>query len=384
MAKKRILMTMAEAGSGHKAPAMAVRDALEERHPGRFDVEVVDLGPVAGAHKSDRHIKNAWDAALAHPMLGRVGYRMIESLHPVSRLYPRLVMKDYFDKGAQYIASYAPDLVFSTYTFTTTAATLARDWYDLSFRVILYVTDPFDAYSWWAEKQADYLLVASEQAGERLQERGIDAAQIRYFDFPINNRFLSVSAPADELRQRYGLDPGYCTILATDGGRGIGNVGAYMHEVYRRGMPFNIILVCARNEQLLAESRALIQNEPSDTVLVPVGYVDNMNELLSISDLMVAKAGASTTFEALLMGVPIVFSCWASYNEKPNVDFVLDNDIGWYAPDEESVMALMERVCDTDVIHVYKENIRQLGLHSGSNDIADFVASLLAEQPAGV
>jgi hypothetical protein len=66
------------------------------------------------------------------------------------------------------------------------------------------------------------------------------------------------------------------------------------------------------------------------------------------------------------------------------VEFVLDNDIGWYAPDEESVMTVMQRVCDTDVVDVYKENIRQLDLRSGSNDIADFVADLLAEQPAGV
>lgn len=61
----------------------------------------------------------------------------------------------------------------------------------------------------------------------------------------------------------------------------------------------------------------------SDTPFAVLGFVDNMHELLEVSDLALAKGGASTTLEMLVKRVPTIFTHCAALHEKGNIDFLL-------------------------------------------------------------
>jgi hypothetical protein len=82
---RRILILTLEPGGGHVAPALAVKEALERLFPGQFSVQVFDLAIESGATKANRHIKGAWDFALAHPWSARLSYVVVETLRPLSR-----------------------------------------------------------------------------------------------------------------------------------------------------------------------------------------------------------------------------------------------------------------------------------------------------------
>ncbi len=43
MARKKIHFAMIEAGGGHKTPALAVVEALEENFPGKYEIKVLDF-----------------------------------------------------------------------------------------------------------------------------------------------------------------------------------------------------------------------------------------------------------------------------------------------------------------------------------------------------
>jgi len=43
MEKKRILICMVEIGNGHKAPANAIKKAIEDLYPNKYEVEVLEL-----------------------------------------------------------------------------------------------------------------------------------------------------------------------------------------------------------------------------------------------------------------------------------------------------------------------------------------------------
>jgi 1,2-diacylglycerol 3-beta-galactosyltransferase len=63
------------------------------------------------------------------------------------------------------------------------------------------------------------------------------------------------------------------------------------------------------------------------------GFVDNMPELMSASDLVVTKAGPGTLAEAFIAGLPVIISSYIPGQEGGNVRYVLDHEAGAYATD---------------------------------------------------
>ena len=58
------------------------------------------------------------------------------------------------------------------------------------------------------------------------------------------------------------------------------------------------------------------------------GFVDNMPELMSASDLLVTKAGPGTLAEAFIAGLPVIIFGYTPGQETANVDYVLDHHAG--------------------------------------------------------
>ena len=377
--KKKILMPMMEAGAGHKMPALAVKASIEALYPDQYQVDVIDFAKVCGAEKDDRRLKKTWDFALAHPFWAKFGYLAAEWIYPLSQYYLPLAHGEWIRKGREYIDNYQPDLIFSTHFFSISVSARARDSLNLPIPVIGFITDPFDAYSFWIEKRADNLLVASQTSALKVRRHGFPADKIRIFHFPINRKFFENIRDIEKIKQEYGIDNKLPTIITTAGGQGISRIGEYVKQIYKKGLPFNILSVCGRNELLKKELEERKESTNSNTNLVPLGFVSNMNELLAVSDLCVAKAGASTTFEALLMGTPIIFTDWATYSEKPNVEYTVKNGVGWWAGNEKTFFKVLDEIQNSAILKNAKKKLSDLELKSGADDIARFLVGKLGD-----
>ncbi len=376
--KKKILIPVVEAGAGHKMPALAVKDAMEKLYPGRFQIDVIDFFKEAGALNNDKSIKGIWDFALAHPFAARFGYSLVELFHVYPGRFINLFLTEMKKKSRAYIHKYQPDIIFSTHYFCIPLSRMARDNLKLPIKVIGFVTDPFDGFYFWADKKADFIIVSSAKAKEMLIKKKVPAEKIKVFSFPVNQKFFDIKRSKEDLIKEYSINTAFKTILTTAGGQGISNIGKYIKKIFQKKLPFNIISVCGRNETLQNELISLKKSGTSPTNLIPLGFVNNMNELLSISDMAVAKAGASTTFEALFLNNPIIFTHYAAPNEKPNVDFCVENHVGWYTPKEKEFFEVIDRIITTDILNEYKKNLEKLHLNSGSEEIARFVVSELS------
>ena len=370
---KKILVPMLECGAGHKMPALAVKESLERLYPGSYQVDVIDFAKAVGAERDDRSIKWAWDYGLAHPFWAKLGYRVQNGIWPLSMLWPEYVYPEFKRKAIEYVEAYKPDLIFSTNFFSSTMSAVVRGRLGLEAEVVSYVTDPFDAYGWWIDKRLDYICVASDIAADQLRARHFPEEKIRVLPFPIHRKFFSAKEDPAALRKRLGLREGVPTILTSEGGQGIGKISGFVLKLHERDFPCNVISICGKNEALRAELAKVAASRPSATNLIPLGFVDNMNELLGLADLCVAKAGASTTFEALLKGLPILFASWATYSERPNVDFCVERGIGWYTPDFESFSDTLDRLLAKGELAAAREKLASLKLHSGSDDVARFL-----------
>ena len=371
--KKKILILMMEVGMGHKIPALAIKEELERKYPDRFDISVLDFARECGALGVDRQLKKGWDIALSFPFSVRIGYRFIELIKN-NFFYIELLCRDFIKKGMDYIANTKPDAVLATHALCLYIACKARRTFGGNYKVLCCVVDPFDGYSLWANLDTDLFFVATEQSKKRLIDHGVNASKILVTGFPMRKSFFVFMKNKDNIVHELGLDPAKCTILISAGSRGISNVYSFAECVKKKGIPFNIISVAGKNQQLKEhlDTLASIKNE---TNLVSLGYVDTMNELMAASDVIAGKAGASTFMEALFMKKPMIFTGWTAYNDWYIIDFALKHNIGWYCPTLRSFLTIISKLSsEPHMVHEYSERIEALHFTSGTETIADIVA----------
>lgn len=375
--KKKILIPMMQAGAGHKIPALAVEEAIHRLYPGKYETHVSDFAKEAGAIWADKQILAGWDLCLKNHTLAKASYRVMEWLHPLSRAYVPVFFPGYIRKGIRFIEDFQPDIVYSTQYFCTQISAYARIWLKRDFPIIGQLTDPFEGYSWWSDKKADWLLTASEESKSILMEHGVPEDHIKIMPFPLDRKFFNVERKKEEILQELDLDPSKITLLATGGGHGIGKSVEYMKAVYLSGLPLNYIAVTGKNEQLKDELLELLEKHPRGTEMRVLGFVDNMNELLKACDVFLTKAGSNSTMEALVMERPIIFSHWVNYAEKTNVDFVLKNGYGWIADDKEQLLKILSNILKTDLLSKTAERLKDFDVPVGADEVARFVVETL-------
>ncbi len=384
---KRILIPMIEVGGCHKSIALAIRDAIEQQHPGAYEIRVVDFPRACGARSLDRWIKSVWNIALAHPDITNLLNGWLDAANRMiqSNTFTRLFYSEFLHKGMKYIRDFQPDLIISTHFLCTSVAVLSRKTYDLDCRVVSHVSDPFQPHCLWVNPLADELLVGSETARGCLEKFGQSSGSMTVFPFPLSKGFFEpIARSREEILSELGLEPRRMTVLASSGGEGIGGTDLYVRALYQSGLPINLITVCGRNGRLLKEMRAMA-GKPSDVLLSPLGYVGNMNELAMAADLGLVKAGPSTLFELLAKGCPVMVTHVAAQIEQGNLDFVLDQELGWdvrnHATFEELMAHLPEPGFLEPVRQRIKENTYIQSLSGGTANLADhLVAGMDAER----
>lgn len=351
---------MVEAGGGHRMPALAIKDSIEKLFPGQYQIDVIDFAKDSGATWDDKIIKGFWDWALARPEITTNLNILLDSFNHVTRsnTVMRLFFQQFVRKGIRYILSYKPDIVFSTHFFCSSVAQFARARYHLPYKVFSYMTDPVRGHNLWVNPKIDAVIVSTNEANEYLTKQGQPSDKIKVMSFPLNKKFFApTTRKREDIISELGLDPLKKTLLATSGGQGIGDTAEYVKSLYKSDFPFNIIAICGKNKELVEELNELKRKVNSDVPLAVLGFVDNMHELLEASDLAIAKGGASTTLEVLVKRVPTIFTHCAALHEKGNIDFCVNNKMGWYAKNEKEFKIIIDEILSTEILDFYKRNI---------------------------
>lgn len=364
-------------------PALAIKDSIEELFPGQYQIDVIDFAREVGANWDDKIIKGFWDWALARPELTTNLNVLLDSFNHLTR--SNTVMKLFFQqfvrKGIRYILKYKPDIVFSTHFFCSSVALFARERYNLSYKIFSYMTDPVRGHNLWVNPKIDAVIVSTDEASEYLIKQGEPRGKVKVLSFPLNKKFFKeVTRSRDEILNELGLDPDRKTLLATSGGQGIGDTSTYVKHLYNNGFPFNIIAICGKNRELQDELNELKDSVKSEVPMAVLGFVENMHELLEVSDLAIAKGGASTTLEVLVKQVPTIFTHCAALHEKGNIDFCVNNMMGWYAKNEKEFNIIIDKIMCSDILERYKKNIEENEYVKTLPEAADNLARFIVNE----
>lgn len=402
--RPRLLIAMIEAGGGHRAPALALQAALERRYPGRFDIDVLDIMRHTGDERLDDRHKASWRWMLAHPRITFALQTLIDRWLPVAltRWGQRRLLSAFSRHLAEFVRRGRYDLLLGVHFMPLQAAAMARRRGQLEATLIGFDTDPFDGHALWAVPEVDEMMVASEEAKALLAAKGVSEERLRVLGYPLGLPFVDAAAaraesappeaptgvgsnPAEAARRRLGLDPAALTVLHTPGGEGIGgDVEGTVAAVLEADLDLQYVVIAGRNEGLrkrlhrLAEARAADSGRPPVTRLRVEGFTSAMADWIAAADLVLGKAGAASTFEALALGRPIFHTSYVAPNEKRNLDYCQAHGIGGYVPTPRAVVELLAPLTrDATPLRRWQAAVAALGFEPGTLAIADHVATLL-------
>ncbi len=378
MAGKKIHFAMIEAGGGHKTPALAVIEALEQLFPGKYQIKVLDFMKDLGCTDLDDVHKKLWKYLLKHPELTK----SIQTFDFITGPVNIQIYKLFLDRIAKYVMRYLynekPDMVFSTHYFNTMSIAHIRKTYEIGPILINYLTEIFNFDSYWYLKNVDHYIVASEQAEKKLLKKKFPREKLHVFSYPVRSSFFDIPRTREEILGSLGLEEDRKTLLITLGGEGIGSIYKMIEALVKKDFALNVIAVAGKNEQLRRQLDRDFGSRDRNTKVVALGFLDRINELIYASDFCFIKPGPATTWEVLSMKKPIIFYESAQLSENPNIKFVVDNRLGYYAGNmPRKLCQIVDWFLGGYGLQECRRAYKDITIQNGSVAIARFLDQLL-------
>jgi len=157
-------------------------------------------------------------------------------------------------------------------------------------------------HRFWICRDTDKYCVMCDETRVVLEREGIAKDRIRITGIPVAEDF-AVREDVRAMRAKLGLPAAPFTVLFTSGGMGASSIQGAVADFCRQNPDAHALVVSGSNQSLKASLDTLAKEL---TNLTSYGFVNNMHELMTASDLIVGKAGGSTTSESLAKGVPMM------------------------------------------------------------------------------
>jgi len=155
------------------------------------------------------------------------------------------------------------------------------------------------------------------------------------------------------LCKKFDIEPNKFTILISTGSSGIGRIEEIVDSLYKEAQ---ILVVCAQNKILYARLKK--KNYPKVRVF---GFVDNIQELMAVSDMIITKPGGLTIAESLAMGLLPIFIAAIPGQETENAKILAKKSIGVNIKDVASIKDIVLDLRDhPDKLKSMKEKLNEL------------------------
>lgn len=361
--KKKMLILMSDTGGGHRASAEALGQALQDQYPGRVDVNIMDIWTEHGKFPFNKSVP-VYRFLAKRPLLWRAFYSY--GLFPPTKLFTELDSQRLCYKNfKQAIEAADPDFVVSVHPLCQLMPiSIVKEMNRLRapskprIPFVTVVTDLGSAHSCWFDRRADAVYVPSEEVRAIALRNHIPASRILMKGLPIRPAFWRPSVlPRSAIRRSLGIPQDSKTVLLMGGGDGVGGLGSIASEITNklRALKFksNLIVVCGKNKKIqeeLTQKLVVSPNAPVNTKssaaqgtagpssmshiriinritaacrgdqvlnsnnnnvgVIVKGFVHNVDELMTASDLLVTKAGPGTIAEAMTRGLPMILSSY--------------------------------------------------------------------------
>ena len=375
--KKRILFIISDTGGGHRSAANAVIASLDSAGA-EVSCELVDLLRASGLPG----IRNAPELyaffSSGHIWLHNFLFRLTNQSW-IMDVASRLLYGFARNRIRKVVDAFKPDLVVVIHPLAVRPMCSYRDDTGATWPVVTVVTDLISVHASWLCPKADLYLLPTPESVQLAEQHGIATDKIRLTGFPVHPRFCAPPPDRYTTRTQLELPVDRFTLLLTSGGAGGGQVETLVRELERECPQCTLLVVTGHNQVLRLKLNER-KTAPSHTYIY--GFVDNMEQLMAASDVVITKAGPGTIMEAAALCRPLILTGAVGLQEEGNINFVLDAGIGVYggtpvevARQASRMMGEQRQSCSAPVAPAFS--------YAGTRSIADSLLSLITEKDAG-
>ena len=341
---KKVLLMYITSHSGHYRASLAIERALKTLSPG---ITTMNINGFAYTNPFFEKLINrtymsvirnkpeVWEYLYDNPKVLKSVQGMRNAIHRSNSKKLKVLIQDEFK----------PDAVVCTQAFPCGMVADYKKYLGLGLPLFGVLTD-HAPHSYWIFDNVDYYIVPSELSRNHFIKNGIEDARIRTFGIPISPRF-SNRLGKEDVRRKLGIDALKRTILIMGGSQGLGPVEKMVDSLERIPLDFQILVVCGINKRLqriLTKRGAKYKKK-----MLAFGLVENVDELMEASDIIVTKPGGLTTSEALAKNLPMIIIHPIPGQETKNTEFLLQQGVALRAEDESDVTALVQELFSNSV-----------------------------------
>ncbi|MDD5155033.1 MAG: glycosyltransferase [Candidatus Omnitrophica bacterium] len=361
----KIIIVHASAGAGHYTAAKAIYNYLKEHRPGD-KAQIVDV-----LEKSNLFFRFSYRYGYSFlikfaPFLWGLGF-WVTYWRPL-RLFTRAIasfLNRLNTAGfADFLINENPDCVISTHFLPSEVSAQLKTAGKIKSKIVTVITD-FGVHPFWVSSGTDVYTVASELTKEQLIGEGAGENTIRVTGIPVDSKFLNVFNK-DELLVKFNLHSNGFRVLVVTGSFGTGPVREIAAALCGQAQ---IMVVCANNKKLFADLSR--KNYPGVRVF---GFINNIEELMAISDMIITKPGGLSISESLAMELFPVFIAAIPGQEEENMRVLAKCGLGIKAA---SVGTVKEAVVDFQMhpekLSGARKKARELKKPFAARDICDAV-----------
>jgi UDP-N-acetylglucosamine:LPS N-acetylglucosamine transferase len=268
-------------------------------------------------------------------------------------------------------------MVVSVHPLTNRFIANTRRVYRLSFHFITVVTDLVSLHASWADPQAELCIVPTQEAFDRQLKEGLPPEQLLLTGFPVHPKFTHYSRTRQEARQALAIDPDRFTVLMTSGGVDSSQARELLDELRQVYTDQQFLVVAGKNDAL---RQSLLEANLGPNVHI-FGFVNNMEEMMGASDLVITKAGPGTLMEALVIGRPVIITEAVGMQERGNIDFVLNHELGAYCPTPDRIVDAVAELRQPELYNATVARLHDAVPRDGAIEIAQTLLARLKLVP---
>lgn len=374
MDKPKVLLLYISEVSGHHQATLAIENAVKRLNP---QAEVLNLNAFNYAYPITEKIVNRlymgvikrtpgiWDYLYDNPSIVKKTQKIKELIHIHN-----------FPKLEKLFAEFSPQAVVCSQAFPCGMVADFKKTYKSNLPLVGVLTD-YAPHSYWLYDNVDYYIAPSDEVKERFIQKGVPAGKIKVCGIPVDPKF-SQKHSRDELAGKFGLDLDRPIILAMGGGQGLGPLKKIVSAFRKMRIDSQLVVVSGNNKSLYRSLQRAAGKTQKKKISI-YGYVNNIDELMEISTLIITKAGGLTTSEALVKGLPLVIIKPLPGQEEINTTYLLHKGAAVKITDDKLLFWLIQNLLSgSSTLKAMREAALRISKPNSSADIAKLILELCA------
>jgi processive 1,2-diacylglycerol beta-glucosyltransferase len=372
MTKTKVLVLHTSVGYGIKATADNVAEQLNLS--GKYEVLTHDIEKVESG-LSTSAVRNVYLALLdkVSPLWGFLyssKFVMFISL-PLRKFIFSFKSKNVL----KILREFQPAIVISTQTVPSGVMAYLKS-KELYLGKLVIVFSDYHLHPFWLYDEADLYICNIPQQVEELKRIGIPESKIRLTGTIIAQKFYKPITHEQALDQ-LGLLKSMPVVLMGGAGRARAANKEIFKQLLRSPRSFQVVVICGKNEELKQELSAISAPAPHPVKIL--GYVDNMEVLMSAADVLIYKTGGPSMAEAVVKHLPMILTDIRPGHELINLNYLVDRGIARYARIPREAVYLAEQVLDHKIVFDHQRNLETIVKPKGSVTVTEAVDYIAPE-----